>query len=130
MLLSSHLMSEMAITADRLIIIGRGRLLAQTSVEELLARGTGGFVRVRSPQAAALAALLETHGATVEHESGDTLRVTGATSEVVGEIAATNELTLQELSAHQASLEETYMQLTGDAVDYRAADSAPVRDTD
>jgi ABC-2 type transport system ATP-binding protein len=122
-LLSSHLMSEMSITADRLIVIGRGRLITQTSVDELLARGAGGFVRVRSLQAATLTALLETRGATVEQQYGGALRVTGATSEVVGEIAATNDLTLQELSDHQASLEETYMRLTGDAVDYRTTAS-------
>lgn len=119
-LLSSHLMSEMAITADRLIVIGRGRLLAETSVAELLARGGGSFVRVRSREAADLAALLERRGAVVERESNGALRVTGVASDLVGEIAATNELTLQELSDHRASLEATYMKLTGDAVDFRS----------
>jgi ABC-2 type transport system ATP-binding protein len=129
-LLSSHLMSEMSITADRLIIIGRGRLLAQTSVEGLLARGASGFVRVRSRQAPALAALLETRGATVEVQPDHTLRVTGITADAIGEIAATNALALQELSAHQASLEETYMRLTSDAVDYRSVEHALISDKD
>lgn len=118
-LLSSHLMSEMAITADRLIIIGRGRLLAETSVAELLARG-GSYVRVRSRDAVDLAALLERRGAVVERESNGALRVTGVASDLVGEIAAANELTLQELSDHRASLEATYMKLTGDAIDFRS----------
>jgi ABC-2 type transport system ATP-binding protein len=119
-LLSSHLMSEMAMTADRLIIIGRGRLLAQTSVAELLAGGAGSFVRVRSREATELAALLEKRGATVEREASGAQRVTRGAADAVGQIAATNELTLQELSDHRASLEETYMQITGDTVDFRA----------
>jgi ABC-2 type transport system ATP-binding protein len=119
-LLSSHLMSEMSITADRLIIIGRGRLIAQTSVADLLALGTGGYVRVRSPQAAALGEALHRAGAIAERESTDALRVTGATTEAIGQIATEHAYTLLELSAHQASLEDTYMQLTSDAVDFHA----------
>lgn len=121
-LLSSHLMSEMAITADRLIIIGRGRLIAQTSVKELLARAGGGFVQVRSSQASALAAILKNRGATGECQTNGTLRVTDMTTETVGAIAADNAIVLMELSAHSPSLEATYMQLTGDSVDYRTID--------
>src|SRR6266496_3107958 len=84
--LSSHLMSEMSLTADRLII-GRGRLIAQATVEDFLSGGPGNFVRVRSPQSSALAALLETRGVTVARQAGNTLRVTGATSAAVGELA-------------------------------------------
>jgi ABC-2 type transport system ATP-binding protein len=120
-LLSSHLMSEMAQTADRLIIIGRGRLIAQTTMGDLLAGGTGSFVRVRSPEAAALAELLITQGATVAQRSGDTLTVTGTTAEAVGEAARARGFTLTELSAQQASLEERYMELTRDSADYQAA---------
>jgi ABC-2 type transport system ATP-binding protein len=127
-LLSSHVMSEMAITADRLLIIGRGRLIAQTSVEELLNRGTGSFVQVRSHQAPVLATLLATRGATVESPAADTLRVTGISADAVGEIVATNALTLLELAVHQPSLEDTYMQLTNDVVDYRTADHVAVED--
>lgn len=121
-LLSSHLMSEMALTADRLIIIGRGRLIAQTTVEDFLASGTGNFIRVRSPQAPALAEALEASGAGVLHLAGDTLKVTGiTTTDEVGALARANGLTLQELSAQQESLEDRYLELTGDSVDYRPA---------
>jgi ABC-2 type transport system ATP-binding protein len=128
-LLSSHLMSEMAQTADRLIIIGRGRLIAQMAIGELLASGPGSFVRVRSPEAEALAGLLTAQGATVTVDSGNTLTVTGATAEAIGEAARSGGLTLTELSAQQASLEDRYMELTRDSADYRTAAgaSAPAR---
>ena len=121
---ASHLMSEMALTADRLIVIGRGGLLAQTSVEDFLGGGSGSFVRVRSTGREALARLLEAQGATVVVEGSDTLRITGTSGDAVGELARVNRLGLQELSTHQVSLEERYMELTGDAVDYRTADGA------
>lgn len=82
-LLSSHLMAEMAVTADRLVIIGRGRLIAETTVADLLARGPGNYVRVRSPASAALAALLEARGITVERMTADAIRVPGATADLV-----------------------------------------------
>jgi ABC-2 type transport system ATP-binding protein len=119
-LLSSHLMSEMALTADRLIIIGRGRLITQTTMADFLAGGAAGPVRARSPQAAALAAVLRASGATIAGEDGDTLTITGTTSDTVGELARANGLTLTELSAQQASLEDRYMQLTRDSADYRS----------
>ncbi len=125
--LSSHLMSEMSLTADRLIIIGRGRLIAQTTVADFLSSGAGSFVRVRSPQAGALAALLKARGAAVAPQAGDTLRITGATSDAVGELARANGFTLAELSEHQASLEDRYIELTRDCVDYHAAEDALVR---
>src|SRR5262249_30216262 len=112
--LSSHLMSEMSMTADRLIIIGRGRLIAQASIEDFLNGGPGGYVRVRSPRGDVLASLLKTQGATVEGRPDGTLRITGASADTVGELARANDITLAELSAHQASLEERYMQLTRD----------------
>lgn len=127
-LLSSHLMSEMSLTADRLIIIGRGRLIAEASIEGLLALGAGGVVRVRSPDAHALASALETHGVTVEPFSDDGLHVTGTTTDAVGEIATANGFTLRELSTHQASLEDTYMQLTRDAVDFHAGAAIAARE--
>jgi ABC-2 type transport system ATP-binding protein len=125
-LLSSHLMSEMSLTADRLIIIGRGRLIAQTTIKDFLKSSPGNFVRVRSPQADALAALLQSRGVTVSRQPGNALRITGATSDAVGEVARVNGLTLQELSEHQTSLEERYMELTSDSVDYRTAAGTPV----
>jgi len=125
-LLSSHLMSEMSLTADRLIIIGRGRLIAQTTIKDFLTGGPGNFVRVRSPQSSALAALLESRGITVTRQPGNALRVTGAASDAIGEVARANGLTLQELSEHQTSLEDRYMELTSDSVDYRTAEGAAV----
>ncbi len=119
--LSSHLMSEMAMTADRLIIIGRGRLIAQTTVEDFLNGGPGSFVRVRSPQADVLATLLIARGAAVSRRDGDTLTVTGTTAEAIGELARVNGVTLAELSVQQATLEDRYMELTRDSADYRAA---------
>jgi ABC-2 type transport system ATP-binding protein len=123
-MVSSHLMSEMSITADRLIIIGRGRLIAHTTIQEFLENGSGNFVRVRSPQSDTLATLLEGRGAAVVRQADDSLRITGATPDAVGELARANGLTLRELSSQQASLEERYMELTRDAVDYRTAEGA------
>ena len=124
--LSSHLMSEMSMTADRLVIIGRGRLIAQASIADFLGGGPGSFVQVRSPQAGELAALLQAQGTTVDYQSDGTLRITGATSDAVGELARANDLTLLELSARHASLEERYMELTKDSADYRTAGAALV----
>jgi ABC-2 type transport system ATP-binding protein len=127
-LLSSHLMSEMAMTADRLIIIGRGRLIAQTTVEDFLASGLGSYVRVRSPQAAALAALLTARGASVVSQDGGALQITGVTPEAIGEIAREGGFTLAELAVHRATLEDRYMELTRGTADYRTADGlAPAR---
>ena len=124
--LSSHLMSEMAITADRLVIIGRGRLIAQTTIADLLRNGSGNFVRVRSPQSDALATLLEARGAAVVRQADDTLRITGASSDDIGGLARANGVTVLELSAHQTSLEERYMELTSGSVDFHTAEDAPV----
>jgi ABC-2 type transport system ATP-binding protein len=120
--LSSHLMSEMALTADRLIIIGRGHLIAETTVEAFLASGSDNYVRVRSSQVSELARLLQARGAGVIRESNDGLKVTGATTDEVGGVARAHALTILELSTHQTSLEQRYLQLTGDAVDYRPVD--------
>ena len=124
-LLSSHLMSEMAMTADRLVIIGRGRLIAQATMADFLAAGSGSSVTVRSPQARELAALLIARGATVTRQDGDTLAVTGSTPEEIGELARADGLTLTGLTADQATLEDRYMELTRDAADYRAAPGEP-----
>jgi ABC-2 type transport system ATP-binding protein len=125
--LSSHLMSEVSLTADRLIIIGRGRLITETTIDELL-RGTDGAseaVRARSPQAGQLAELLRARGATGTSGDGGTLTITGATSDAVGELARANGLSLQELSVQRASLEDRYMELTRDSADYRAGSGNP-----
>ena len=118
-LLSSHLLSEVAITADRLIIIGRGRVLADTTVVDLLASGQGG-ARVRSTGSDALAPALERRGAAVERVGPDGLHVTGISPEVIGQVASDLGIPLQELSWQEPSLEERYLELTGGAVDFRA----------
>jgi ABC-2 type transport system ATP-binding protein len=118
---SSHLMSEMAQTADHLIVIGRGRLIADTSTEEFVRRASGSVVRVRSPQAARLAALLGAQGRTVTPIEGEMLEVSGATPDSVGETAAANGIVLHELTLVQASLEEAFMELTRDDVEFKAA---------
>jgi ABC-2 type transport system ATP-binding protein len=116
---SSHLMSEMALTADQVIVIGRGRLLADTSVAELVRRDAGGQVRVRSPNTERLAGLLRAEGAAVELGADGALLVRGADAAGVGELAARHGIALHELVAQQASLEEAFMDLTRDAVDYQ-----------
>ncbi|MEP6851235.1 MAG: ATP-binding cassette domain-containing protein [bacterium] len=121
--LSSHLMSEMAITADRLVIIGRGRLIAQTTMAELL-NGSGTLIRVRSPQAEQLAVLLQQRGATAARQPDGGLHVTGVTAEEIGELARGRGVTLQELAVQQPSLEQRYLELTGEAVDYHTPTAA------
>jgi ABC-2 type transport system ATP-binding protein len=119
---SSHLMNEMAVTADRLIIIGRGRLVAEATVEEFLNTGHGNYVRVRSPDIEALRSALQARGAGVERHSDDSLTIIRATTDDVGALARANGWTLLELSAHQTSLEQRYMELTRDSGDYQSAD--------
>ena len=118
-LVSSHLMSEMALTAEHLVVIGRGRLLADTTVDELIARAGVGGVLVRTPDATALRAALLATGAAVTSEERGTLLVTGAGAERIGDLARDNGLALHELTPRRASLEEAYMDLTREAVEYR-----------
>ena len=131
--LSSHLMSEMALTADHLIIVGRGRLIAETTVEEVVRQASsGGAVRVRTPDAGTLQAELALAGehVSVRAVEPDVLDVTGASSRQIGEAAASRGIVLHELTPLRASLEDAYMDLTGDAVEYRAARAAPLDETD
>jgi ABC-2 type transport system ATP-binding protein len=114
---SSHLLAEMANTADRLVVIGRGRLIAATSMDEFLASAADALVR--SPQADRLAAVLTAEGISVTRDGG-ALRVGGATLERIGELAARHGLTLHELTAVRASLEEAYLSRTDGATEYRA----------
>ncbi|WP_152189046.1 ABC transporter ATP-binding protein [Georgenia satyanarayanai] len=118
-LISSHLMSEMAMTADQLLVIGRGRIIAAGPVQEVIDAATGAVVAVRSPHAGELAAHLRADGHSVD-EADHTLRVRGTTTEAVGELAARRGIALHELWLHRASLEEAYLNLTGSAVEYRA----------
>jgi ABC-2 type transport system ATP-binding protein len=116
---SSHLMSEMALTADHLIMIGHGQLIADTSTREFIRQASGSWVQVGSPGRDRLARLLRDLGATVEAGDGDRLAVRGASAAAVGELAARHGIALHELVARQVSLEEAFMELTHDAVDYR-----------
>ncbi|GAA4912328.1 ABC transporter ATP-binding protein [Streptomyces coeruleoprunus] len=125
-LVSSHLMSEMALTADHLVVIGRGRLLADTTVDDLV-RGSGGSsVRVVTPQATDLrrALLAERPRGQITAVAPDTLEVRGADSTHIGRTAAAHGIALYELTPHTASLEEAFMNLTQDAVDYQGATAA------
>ncbi|WP_299273217.1 ABC transporter ATP-binding protein [uncultured Georgenia sp.] len=117
-LLSSHLMSEMAQTADQLLVIGRGRIIAAGPVQEVIDSATGAVVKVRSPQATELAARLEVDGARVQI-TADALDVRGASVEQVGTLAARHGIVLHELRLQRASLEEAYLNLTSSAVEYR-----------
>jgi len=121
---ASHLMSELEDTADHLIIIGRGRLIADTSVAELLGSASDGTVTIRTPYRAEIMAVLAAAGAAVSSTSSDTLTVTGLSAEHVAKLAADRGLPLYELTPHRATLEQAYLRLTRDAVDY-AAGSPP-----
>ena len=121
---SSHLMSEMALTADHVIVIGRGRLLAESSVEDLVQGSSGNFVRVRSLRSDKLAKLLIGAGASSHVEADGALAVTGISAAAIGELAAVEGIALHELSPQDASLEEAYMELTHDSVEYRAGQVA------
>jgi ABC-2 type transport system ATP-binding protein len=117
---SSHLMGEMALTAQHLIVIGRGRLIADTGVEEFVARAAPGVVRVRSTDPAALAALLRSREVAVSEAGDGALAVSGLSTDQVGRLAGDAGITLLELTAQQASLEEAFIDLTRDAVEFRA----------
>jgi ABC-2 type transport system ATP-binding protein len=118
---SSHLMSEMALTADHLIVIGRGRLIADTSVEEFVRRASGSLVRVRSPQASQLRELLNGSDVTVASDEPGMLEIAGLTAEQIGETAAANGIVLHELMPLQASLEDAFMELTREDLEFKAA---------
>ena len=115
---SSHLMSEMAVTATELIVVGRGRLIAAGRVDELVRRSTGGAVTVRTRAADKLAALLGGEGRRIERLDADQLQVSGLDSEAIGIIAARESIPLIELTPQQATLEEAFMELTRDAVEF------------
>src|SRR6266536_1587904 len=110
-LVSSHLMNEMAVTADHLIVIGRGRLIADCPTAEFVAQGSQQSVRVSSPDARSLSALLAARGAQVTPDGVGTLIVTGLQAPRIAELAAAQGLVLYELAPQQASLEDAFMQL-------------------
>ncbi|MFI5802163.1 ABC transporter ATP-binding protein [Streptomyces sp. NPDC051561] len=124
---SSHLMSEMALTAEHLIVIGRGQLLADMSVRDFIAANSAGFARVRTPQTDPaqrdkLTAVLAEAGGQVLPEPDGALRVTGLPLPQISDLAHGADVRLWELAPHQASLEEAYMRMTQAAVDYRSTD--------
>jgi ABC-2 type transport system ATP-binding protein len=116
---SSHLMSEMALTADHLVVIGRGKLIADTGVDEFVRSASRNVVRVRSPQALRLAELL--HEARVTQVEPGVLEVDGLDAAAIGDAALAHQIAIHELTPLQASLEEAFMELTQDDVEYRAA---------
>jgi ABC-2 type transport system ATP-binding protein len=119
--LSSHLMAEMAQTADHIIVLGRGRLIADAPVAELLASTGASTVRVRSPRADALASLLRSPAVSVTSDGAGLLSVTGLTAAQIGERAAAASIALHELTPAAVSLEDAYLRLTQDEVEYRSA---------
>ena len=124
-LVSSHLMSEMAMTADHLVIIGRGRLLADTSTAALISSSGRGDVLLRSPRAAELAGLIAGRGATVTRQDDGALVVAGLDAAAIGDLAAGHGIALHALVPRQASLEDAYLDLTGESVEYRGEGTTP-----
>jgi ABC-2 type transport system ATP-binding protein len=118
---SSHLMSEMALTADQLIVVGRGKLLADTSVEAFIAANSTASVRLRSPRAAELWTALAGADVTISSSADDTLEVTGLSTAQIGETALRVGIVLHELTVVQASLEEAFMAMTENSVEYHAS---------
>jgi ABC-2 type transport system ATP-binding protein len=123
---SSHLMSEMALTAEHLIVVGRGRLIRDVSMQEFISSASANSVHVRSPQAAQLREALLRPGVSVASSAAGELDVTGLTSDDIGTVAAASGFTLYELSTVNASLEQAFMELTADSVEYRANPDARI----
>ena len=118
---SSHLMSEMAQTATRLVVLGRGKLITEASVEDFTSRAAaGGGVLVRTPETMRLGQVLAAPGVTVANDGTDVIRVTGATAEQIGAAAWQAHLPVYELTPTHASLEEAFMQVTRDSIEYHA----------
>jgi len=138
-LVSSHLMNEMAVTADHLIVIGRGKLLAAASTEEVIARGSGQSVRVRTPDADRLTELITAEGGSAVPasngngngngtESGDhapVLTVTGVPAARIGELAASAQIVLHELTPQLATLEDAFLELTAGSLEFGHANTGP-----
>ncbi len=126
-LVSSHLMSELEGSADHLVVVGRGKVIADTTVAELIAAASGDRVSLRTTAQPDAIGALTRAGATVAASDRDTLTVSGLTSERVVTVLSGAGVPFSEISAHRATLEEAYMELTRDAVEYRAA--GPAADT-
>ena len=122
--LSSHLMSEMAQTADHLLVIGRGRIIADASIEEFINGNAAPTVRVRALEQTDLADALTQRGALVESSLDGAMVVTGLDSTAIGGVAATHGITLVELAANEASLEQAFFELTRNETDYHGGQLA------
>ncbi len=120
-LVSSHLMSELEDTADHLVVVGRGAVIADTSVRDLIDAASGGRVLLRTSARTAAMTVLARAGATVAATGTDTLTITGLGAEQVVALLSESAVPFSEVSAHRASLEEAYMELTRDAVEFKAA---------
>jgi ABC-2 type transport system ATP-binding protein len=121
--ISSHLMSEMALTADHLVVIGRGKVLADCSMSQFIAEHAASYVRLRSPHRGQVADLLRRNGLDVALHD-DELRVQGLDAAAIGELVGTSGLHLHELTLVRSSLEDAFMTLTADSVEYSARDAA------
>ena len=115
------MMSEIALTAEHLIVIGRGRILADGSVAEIIAGNASSSVRVRATRQTDLAALLASRGARIEPTPDGALTVSGLDSTAIGGVAAANRIALMELTPEGATLEDAFLELTHNETDYRAA---------
>jgi ABC-2 type transport system ATP-binding protein len=122
---SSHLMSEMSLTADHLIVIGRGKLIADTSVAEFIEMSSAEVVRVRTPDAGRLRLLLEADQVHAVDGEPEVLEVHGMSPEQIGDLAFANRIRIHELTPKQASLEEAFMNLTSDSVEFRSEEPGP-----
>jgi ABC-2 type transport system ATP-binding protein len=118
---SSHLMSEMSLVATHLIVLGRGKIIADSGIDAFIDKASETRVRVRSPEAARLAEILKAAGAKVATSPGS-LEAGGLAIEAIGEAAAAHGIVLHELTSLKASLEDAFMKLTGDSLDYRGID--------
>jgi ABC-2 type transport system ATP-binding protein len=123
---SSHLMSEMALTADHLIVVGRGELLADVDVAEFVAMASSNKVEVRTPQAAELRDLLVGPDVTVDTVAPGVLEVQGLTAERIGDVAYEQRIRVHGLRTQQASLEEAFMEMTRDSVEFHGDAGAPI----
>jgi ABC-2 type transport system ATP-binding protein len=117
---SSHLMNEMAVTADHLIVIGQGKLLRDEGVTQFVESSSEHWVLVRSPKLTELTAELTKVGASVRPGTDQSIEVSGLASDAIGDLAAAQGITLHELATQHASLEDAFMELTHDSVQYRS----------
>jgi ABC-2 type transport system ATP-binding protein len=128
-LVSSHLLSEMALTADHLLVLGRGQLIADASTRDLIAQNSTSSVLVRSPQAPRLAELFERAGGQVQQEPDGALRIRGFTTAQIADRAAAAALPVHELTVDTPSLEAAFLELTGDSTEFRLDPSEPAYTT-